>query len=480
MLHIRLPDPKEIDAIVAGDSDRAASGERKLKTAVANALQAMATAQKKNLKDLLKDLEGVHFSERDVNGLLNKDVRLNNTKLRQLKQLIAAIQAADPLSRHPGAVKATRSLNRQERTIIGTLATDAANRMREIARGLHDPYVKNVFGSHAGDAKKIFGEAADALDRMRPGILFSSIVVDTMNTAEVWRCGGLTNSDRMKLPESAIEAAGKDDLKKKELKLLLVHESTHAIPSDRATTDMLYEHHEGFSFASEQVKLKTADYYKEVVRQIETGTPRVFKPRDVSPHLAEKRSIELRQAAVKADRILNGAWITAIRIYGIVRDMALRPWAYVNWDTWLQNASRLMGITLHRETVPKFEWHLCGGSTGPKITAVDLAAIDNKIAMLAACNGKATSIMAEPPQGRDPVDHVLDEVLSTYCPDLKFRKSREKDLAVIRSLAECHESVNRDKRNLVLDPVNSNLPGLRQLPGPMRRYNANAQKKPRT
>jgi hypothetical protein len=84
-----------------------------------------------------------------------------------------------------------RALKGEEWTNIRDLAIAVANKMREIARGRYDVYVRNVFGdAHVDDAKKIFGEAADALDELRPGFISSSIVVDTMRKSEVWCCGG--------------------------------------------------------------------------------------------------------------------------------------------------------------------------------------------------------------------------------------------------------------------------------------------------
>lgn len=65
---------------------------------------------------------------------------------------------------------------------------------------------------------------------------------------------------------------------------------------------------------------------------------------------------------------------------------------------------------------------------------------------------------------------MLQQVLLTYWQNLKFLKDRTKDVIAIRSLAECHESVNADGRNLLVDPLDGRKPGLAQLPEPMKRY----------
>ena len=470
MSQIRLPDPKEVDAIITGDTERAVMGERKLKTAVNNALQSMAPENRTTL------LRKLRLSNSDITNLLAKGTRLDDTARTRLKTLIAEIQNADArgLSRYPGAVEDTRALTKDEGWRILHLATDVVKKMQDIANGLHKTYVENVFGqAHADDAEKIFGEAADALERLRPGVIADGyIVVDTMRKSEVWNCGGLTNVNRMALSEKTVAGATDRSVRGHSF-LTLVHESTHAIPNGRATTDVLYEHHDGFLKASAQTKLTTADYYKEVVRQIATNTGRIFVPGNVDPCLGDTRSNRLQLAAVAADKILNGAWITAIRIHDVIHDMARAPGKFVGWEIWLRNASRLMGITLHREATLKFEKNFFSANTGPTITAGDLAVIDNKIAMLTACNGKAKHILLEPlPKSSDHqiLEHVLKQVIFAYWQDLKFSKDMRKDVIVIRSLGECHESVNSAGKNLLVDPVNRGQPGLAQLPEPMKTY----------
>lgn len=221
--------------------------------------------------------------------------------------------------------------------------------------------------------------------------------------------------------------------------------------------------------------MKTADYYKEVVRQIATGNGRVFVEGNVDPHLGDTRSPELMQAATTADKVLTGAWISAIRIHGVIHEMALNPGGYVGWETWLRNASRLMGITVHREAPLAFTRNVFSANTGPKITSGDMAVIDNKIAMLAQCNGKAKCVMVEPTRRLSAerfVEHVLEQVVRSYCTGtgLKFSKSIEKDVIVIRSLGELHEGVSG--RNMLVDPMDKKKPGLAQLPEPMKSYDA--------
>lgn len=269
--------------------------------------------------------------------------------------------------------------------------------------------------------------------------------------------------------EGVVASAG-DDSPGSYAFLTLVHESTHALKSG-ATTDEAYENHHRFESLGAQLKLRTADYYKEVVRQIATNKGRFFIPMDADAHLAAGRSPALMQAIAKADQVLSGAWITAIRIHDTVRKMKMYPGGFSGAETWLRNVSRLMGITVHREKDLTFTRRTFGKDTGPEITNADLAIMDNKIAILAACNGKGKFIMAEPavaPSTPDLwVDYVIRQILTTYAHSMKFSKSRDKDVIVIRTLGELHESVNAQQRNLLVD---GNRLGLKELPEPMRSY----------
>jgi hypothetical protein len=296
-----------------------------------------------------------------------------------------------------------------------------------------------------------------------------------MRKQEVWCSLALTSSTRMALSQSTVEAAANpdNDIQHKAF-LTLVHESTHAL-KEGATTDVLYEHHQGFLTADAQSKLRSADYYKEVVRQILTEKGRVFVEGDVDPHLGEKRSPQLRQAAEIADKVWNAAWISAIRIHDKIDQMARNPGNFVGWENWLRNASRLMGITLHREAELAFQRNRFSANTGPKITSGDLAAIDNKIAMLGNCNDKAKYVMVEPTRHLSEqqfVDHVLEQMVRMYWTGagLKFSKSIEKDVIIIRSLAALYEGMRADKKSLT-----GLASGLDELPEPMKSYDARAR-----
>ena len=470
MPRIRLPDPRELDEMLQGVSKRSEMAERKLKTAIGNALATMSHA------DRLKLTGDLNLNDPDIQNLLRRE-RLDDPARDQLKDIISKMRELDEsgLTVYPGAVQGHRELSKTERATMAALVTDVSALMSDIANGHHDPYVKNVFGDGFEDeAKKVFRGAAKALD----GLMKASggLVVDVMRKSDVWSCGGLTNSKRMALPESLVAAAS-DRSRGGYAFLTLVHESTHALPKG-ATTDVLYEHHERFLNANPQAKLATADYYKEVVRQIATTTPRVFTPQDVDAHLSTERSKELMIAAEAADKVLNGAWVSAIRIHDTIHNMARAPGNFVGWETWLRNASRLMGTSIHREQDITFTkaGFIRGKNSGPPIYSGDLAVMDNKIAMLAACNGKAKYVIKEPtdaPLGQNAyVEYVLTEVLRMFGNGLKFSKSLEKDVIVIRSLGELHESVNSGKQNLLVEGGNGNKPGLAQLPEPMRSYDA--------
>jgi len=65
---------------------------------------------------------------------------------------------------------------------------------------------------------------------------------------------------------------------------------------------------------------------------------------------------------------------------------------------------------------------------------------------------------------------VLGQVLLTYRGALKFSKSHDKDIVVLLSLAQLHESVNAGGKNLLLDPGDPDKLGLAELPEPMKTY----------
>jgi hypothetical protein len=207
----------------------------------------------------------------------------------------------------------------------------------------------------------------------------------------------------------------------------------------------------------------------------------------------------LVNAAKQADKILNAAWVSAIRIHGLLRTLAHalngqplseKAQGYQKTHNFCLNASRLMGLTLHRNiwettTEPKiygtktktasfskvesdsfFSKTTSDEKTFPiKITGLDLSIVDNKIVMLARLNGKGGNVLVEPDpllttfEGR--VDHVITQVLSTHLPRNQgyvFTKSTLKDVIVIRSLANLHESVNTQQKEMTRDTLDASLP----------------------
>jgi len=143
-----------------------------------------------------------------------------------------------------------------------------------------------------------------------------------------------------------------------------------------------------------------------------------------------------------------------------------------------------MGLTLHRTiwvTTPIFGTPTVSFLDQKKgkekiapltITSLDLSIVDNKIAMLHALDGTAQTIVAEPnPKPKKPegwVDYVIKEMLKTHLPG-QFSKSIEKDLIVIKSLANLHEVYA--KKNMVIETLSKGLPE------PMKSYDINSGKK---
>jgi len=299
----------------------------------------------------------------------------------------------------------------------------------------------------------------------------------------------------MALPLSVLKDPNAYGDKKSAAFLTVVHEATHAVKPN-ATTDRYYEHHEHFKKASVQEKRTTADYYRAAVRQIATGQKEEFIP-GLAVVNNKGRSPELISAAKEADKILNAAWVSAIRIHGRLRKLAHalngkplseQTQGYQETRTFCLNASRLLGLTLHRAlweatTQPKIlgtptkaasfsrveseSWSTkttSADKTFPtQVTGLDLSIVDNKIAMLGRLNGKGEDVLVEPgssltPNGR--VDHVITQVLTTCLPRNQgyvFTKSVDKDVIVIKSLANLHESVNNQK-DLHWDTLTVGLP----------------------
>jgi hypothetical protein len=463
MVHIRLPDSSEIDEMLKGVSNRSEMGERKLKKAIANAVLSIPTATK---TQLLADLR---MTDGDLQNLLQRQ-RLNDADRKQLKDVIDKLRVLDKqgLTIYTTSGDDTRPLSPNEKKAMEVLVPAVAKMMNEIAGGMHDTYVENVFGAaSAKQAKTVFSKAAKALVRLHKK---DKIVADVLRKSAVWSCGGLTNKKGMALAEHAVTglAAGQSPLPSDTAFLTLVHESTHAVPPDEGgTTDIVYENHENFLSAQAQVKVKTADYYKVVVRFIAERGGKVFIPQDAATHAHRAgRSVPLQQAVTDANKLVNGAWVSAIRIHDHLRRIAQTPDAS-GWETWAQNVSRLMGLTLHREQKLQFS----SGKTHSKVLAVDLSTLDNKIALLAAMNGGGNFVVAEPPARpqSEYVDYVIEEVLKMVLNRgshvrAKFSKDYEKDVAVIKSLGSLHESVSGQSADSGFNSLK------KDLPAPMKAY----------
>lgn len=397
---------------------------------------------------LILGLTQLNLQAHELTALLKRD-SLTQTEMQSLVAVINKMKDLDNtgLTIYPGAVKDVRPLTDTEYQNLQTIAADVSKLMRSIGAGHYDDYVNLVFdwdgtGGHGTHAKEVFSGAADALDRLLKN---KQIVADVMRKSDVWCCAGLTNSSQMALPESII-ASLSDTRRNGDAFLTLVHESTHALKKG-ATTDVFYENHEGFKIANPETKKSTADYYKVVVRHIAQNRGLPFIPMSIDAHLSTARSKELMTAAAMADKLVSGAWITAMRIHDTVLEMANNPSNYHTfsgkYEKWLNSASRLMGLTLHRED--ELIIHSWTSKTPMKISAIDLSTMDNKIAILGACNGKGKYIMTEPVNtliANEFVDYVLRGILTMCAPGQKFSKSRDKDIKVIKILGNLHESVS--------------------------------------
>lgn len=463
MSRIRLPAPEEIEEILSGVSKHSEKAESKLRKALGTALASMAEKEKEALVEALRPL-----SWQQIKALCypEKWSRLDRgyavAVIKTMRKLDASMLTIYPAINKP----ATRLPNNEEMNIIGELFENAASIMFDIGNGHHAKHVRMVFGSDqevVERAKHTFTASAEALRRLlrKEG----GVVIDELRKDAVWGCGGLTTQEQMALPVSAVKRDFENAF------LTVVHEATHAAISPWDTTDHYYEYHDQFKKASPQEKLTTADYYKVVVRKITDNDKEVFMPGSgLVVSATDGRSAQLMNAAVEADKIVTAAWVSAIRIHEHLRDMANNPSLADKWSAWCTNASRLMGLTLHRPrwVIASYVGGLITVKTPSEeksvpltITALDLSIVDNKIAMLSMINGKGRYILTEPQPGLTHdkvVDHVIEQMLSTYLSrlsDYVFTKSADKDVIVIRSLANLHESIAGKE---LLDTLQVSLP----------------------
>lgn len=187
MPRIRLPDSGEIAKILEGVNKRSEMAERKLKSAVQNALNSIDPALK------TKVLHDSGVAEADVRTA--DRTRLDANGVETLTKLIAKLQELDTtgLSMYPGTGEDTRSMTRAESEKMRALATEVSALMRKIAAGVHDANVAAVFGEeHVETARGTFKGAADALDRLIE--TKDGIMVDCLARSDVWSCGRLTSS----------------------------------------------------------------------------------------------------------------------------------------------------------------------------------------------------------------------------------------------------------------------------------------------
>ncbi len=237
----------------------------------------------------------------------------------------------------------------------------------------------------------------------------------------------------------------------------LVHEMTHAMPDENTRTgDKYYRHHERFSRVGEQRKLITADYYAEVFDRAQKKIPgEVYVPTK-NAEMSGQPGALLKQYRDAAEKQVNLAWAMAVNIYNTLAKVG--QWAKgqessrftPNWAStvvhepehidFLRNASRLLGLTIHKRDDLR--------GTINQVTVLDLSIIDNKLNVLGRLQTSLGKALTVPAAIKVFEEGRVDELIKMALKIENGGKERpgmlsrdlDKDIVVIRSLANLNDA----------------------------------------
>jgi hypothetical protein len=321
------------------------------------------------------------------------------------------------------------------------------------------PYVVGVFGSLSTRATTTFGLAAKSLERLYRD---DALVMDTRKASKPWAIGALSDSKRLLLPvghetDTNENVAG------------LVHECTHAIDGDNRTGDPIYRQADtdlkadaDFYEADENDKIVNASHYEYAVRlflqHAVMGTQGYwFTPKMVNSGSGARMRVDddTRRIRAKADAMIKGAWVICMDIHD-----TLLFWAREKEKTfgavyskeydrgaYLQNASKLLGLTIHKST----DWRL-------QVSQIDLSIAENRITSLGQMMQKSKFVdgLAIPDILTPDVEMTCARsiVLRIVTDFQKIRKEAQKTEAMICILSEMYgiDGKNRTARKILGDP----------------------------
>jgi hypothetical protein len=277
--------------------------------------------------------------------------------------------------------------NSPEETVLGQLVGDARTTMGNIAGGNHDAAITLVFGPKAKTKTKVktrFTDATAALNRLHTANP-SAIHIDLREESAPLHVGGLTSPRLMTLKNDVVAARNNAN------QIKIIHESTHAIVGANVQ-DYRYRGTPGWTLLSTDVKLVNAAHFEAVAANVLDGDV----PQE--PPVVGGGVDAVAKERAKVNQWVTHGWIAAIRLHGLLVDVARRQRAApaqslapisATPTKWLKNASRLLGLTMH---------HVAGPGV-PAVSDLDLAAAEDQVSRLGdAIPAVRTKVLAANPK----------------------------------------------------------------------------------
>lgn len=249
---------------------------------------------------------------------------------QQLLRFAGAIRAADPTTRlgDPALIDIGARPGTSDAANIATLVSKANAIFTEIALGLHDADITDVFGAaNVAAAKTKYALARTAMNSLHTS---NHIVTDRSGySAEVF-LGGLTNSSQISLEPNAI-----DDPTNNVSVATMVHEAMHAGGGN--VHDLGYTSDGAFTKLSESVKLMNAAHFEVVAwRKLDATAHDAFAGITFIPAGSSVGGVSAppltpkQQAMRDTSEAWRGAWSAGLNLHGLWVRIFRRP---IDWDT---------------------------------------------------------------------------------------------------------------------------------------------------
>ena len=440
----RLPNPAEIDRSLTGTDVEKIVAMRKLKKAVERAWNTHTDEVKRSIES---DFTGWGQTTTVVQFLASTEPAKGYyyDERRLLVNLIEAIRTRGrkDLTIHPGYA-GPRELTAREADNLDAIVTRLKVVVTDIESVNQETRLKNVFGqTKVQDARNTFRAGIDTLEKFAAG---KQVRIDMIKKKEVWHSPGSAGATQMTLSSGVLDEVDDSAV------IVVAHEMTHIIPGGGATGDKMYSHQAGFKTAGEQLKLVTAAYYEEVVRQIlkKEDTPPFIPVDGTSPHVITPTVLE--QYKVLATKLVTDAWATVYNIYDKFREAGAfaeprsKAGLSFRWPAeelaWMKNASRMLGLSIHRRS------SLQADDKNP-VTPLDMALVEHRIATLSKLMTRIPEVIALPMDvdtfREDKVDGVLRHALvllnnNRATPGVLTNKNVDKDIDLIHCLAALNDA----------------------------------------